>query len=368
MKRRSHTEASALWLVLALCFSGLSGVHSSRADEIIVTPATQDIWTTSVFSFGPTGGGPGGGLADQNLKVGGWGDSYYSLIQFNLAGLPRSATNVELRLYNQQGPSGSAPTGLNVSQITQYWNWQTQGTGADRDRLWWADRPATVPVSLNLPAPAVDSFYSVNITSLYNSWQSGTTQNYGVQLSPTSINNNFDYFLSSRASDASLRPALVIETTPQVSHSTFVDDFHSLSSLYVSPEALTSPIEALKSQNDQLALMNGALSISQNLGTAPQSLIENIGWDQVLKELLMLKGWISVLKGTLLSDPLFYVICPQPAFGCYLPGSDTNGTIAAISVSNDHLITGSLYRVFNFDLSATISPEKLGLFSLGTLM
>ena len=38
----------------------------------IVRPLDQDIWTTNTFSYAPGGGGPGGGLADDVLKVGGW--------------------------------------------------------------------------------------------------------------------------------------------------------------------------------------------------------------------------------------------------------------------------------------------------------
>src|SRR5579885_1784889 len=56
--------------------------NTALGATIVVTPPDQDIWTTSVFSFTGGGGGPGGGLADDLLKVGGWGDEYYSLLQF----------------------------------------------------------------------------------------------------------------------------------------------------------------------------------------------------------------------------------------------------------------------------------------------
>src|SRR5436190_21810994 len=121
--------------------------------QLTVTPPDQDIWTTSVYSFALGGGGPGGGLMDGLLMVGGWADQYFSLLQFDLSGLPAQASNVQLRLFNIDA-SGGTPTSLNLYQITEYWNWQTQGTGADHERLWWADQPEAVLVSNgSLPAP-----------------------------------------------------------------------------------------------------------------------------------------------------------------------------------------------------------------------
>ena len=58
-----------------------------QAAEIVVQPGPadgKDIWTTSVFSYTGAGGGPGGGRDDHELVVGGWGDLYYSLLEFDL--------------------------------------------------------------------------------------------------------------------------------------------------------------------------------------------------------------------------------------------------------------------------------------------
>jgi VCBS repeat-containing protein len=177
-----------------------------------VIPLDQDIWTTSTFSYAPGGGGPGGGLANDVLQVGGWGDLYYSLLEFNLSGLPAQATNVELRLFDTSD-SGGTPTSLDLYRITEPWNWQTQGTGSDRLRLWWADQPTAVTQSPTaLPAPTVGSYYYIDITTLYNEWQAGTLPNYGIELRPTGNSDNFDSFGSSRNATASYLPALVITT------------------------------------------------------------------------------------------------------------------------------------------------------------
>jgi hypothetical protein len=67
-----------------------------------LTPS-MDIWTTSVFSYDPDThfDGIGGGLNDDRLIVGGWGDWYYSLLQFDLSGITTPVTN------------GSYPTATN---------------------------------------------------------------------------------------------------------------------------------------------------------------------------------------------------------------------------------------------------------------
>ena len=54
----------------------------SWAAEIVLQPGPgegKDIWTTSVFCYCPGGGGPGGGLNDHELVVGGWADPFTPL-------------------------------------------------------------------------------------------------------------------------------------------------------------------------------------------------------------------------------------------------------------------------------------------------
>jgi hypothetical protein len=170
----------------------------------------KDIWTTSYYSYAPGGSTPGGGLNEYQLRVGGWADSYYSLLEFDLADLPTDATSAVLYLYCFSQSGGGTPMYLDL--ITQAWDWRTQGTGRDHERLWWADKPTTSLWNDSLPTPASGQWYAVDVTTLYNSWQNGTYPNYGVELRPVlNSNNNFNNFYSSDyADDLSLRPKLVI--------------------------------------------------------------------------------------------------------------------------------------------------------------
>jgi hypothetical protein len=173
---------------------------------------SQDIWTTSTYSYANCSGSyPGGGQNDYRLRIGGWSDLYYTLIQFNLTGLPTNAASAVLYLYCENLSGGGTP--LYLDRITSAWDWQTSGTGCDRLRLWWADKPSTVQwAGSQLPTPTLSQWYAVDITTLYNAWQNGTYSNYGLQFRPVlNSNNNFDEFYSADyLGDPTLRPMLVI--------------------------------------------------------------------------------------------------------------------------------------------------------------
>jgi hypothetical protein len=172
----------------------------------------QDIWTTSVYSYAPGGGGPGGGLADEVLIVGGWGDSYHTLLRFNLTTAPRKAQRATLELYCFK-QKGAGAVQMHLDRVTSDWDWKVNGSGPDRLRLWWADRPSASRWSADPLQPCiVGEWYRIDLTALYNAWQASTYPNYGVQLRPVSTKNAWNEFHSSRyLAQPRLRPRLVIE-------------------------------------------------------------------------------------------------------------------------------------------------------------
>ncbi len=182
---------------------------------VVVQPGPadgKDIWTTSWNSYAPcAGAGTGGGADDERLRVGGWGDWYYSLLEFDLTGLPTNATSAVLYLYCFNLSGGGTP--MYLDRIIEAWDWRVQGTGCDRQRLWWADKPSTSQwLAGQLATPALGRWYGVDITELYNAWRKGTYQNYGLQFRPVlNSDNNFDEFYSADyMGEPALRPKLVI--------------------------------------------------------------------------------------------------------------------------------------------------------------
>jgi hypothetical protein len=175
-----------------------------------VAPATQavvrqlgpttgmDIWTTSVYSYAPGGGGPGGGLRNEELVVGGWGDNYFALIQFKLDGLPTKVASASLELFCFKS-KGTGTVGMLLDRIVEPWDWTANGTGPDRERLWWSDRPKTTQWRSGvLPPCTIGTWYKIDITDLYGAWVNGSIPNYGVQLRPLRNDNRWNEFYSSR--------------------------------------------------------------------------------------------------------------------------------------------------------------------------
>lgn len=211
MTRIRISAPSAATVVCVLLLAATSAV----AADVVLQPGPtdgKDIWTTSVYSYAEGGGGPGGGLDDEWLQVGGWADEYHSLIEFDLSTMPEVADSATLQLFVGQA-KGYGTTAMYLDRITEFWDWRIQGTGSDRERLWWADKPDATNVT-DLPAPTVGQWYSIDITDLYNEWKSGTYPNYGIQLRPQNVFNTWNEFYSSDyVGTPALRPKLVVQTS-----------------------------------------------------------------------------------------------------------------------------------------------------------
>ncbi len=148
-----------------------------------------DVWITSVYYDG--------GEDNEYLRIGGWGDYYYSLIKFDLTGLPSDIISATIYLYAYQETNN---TSMYLDRVTTAWDENTR----------WPDNPSYANMR-TIPSPTVDSWYSIDITDIYNAWKDGSWDNYGIQLRPTDNWNKFNKFHSSDyIDDPSLRPKLVI--------------------------------------------------------------------------------------------------------------------------------------------------------------
>jgi hypothetical protein len=196
----------------------LFAISNANAQVHVLQPGpdkSQDIWVTSLLSYSPDVTGIGGGKADETLRVGGWFDWYFSLLQFDLSDMPPQAKSATLSLYHYSTNDAPA-TKMYLRYNVESWNWKVEGTGPDRERLWWDDRPWTESALDDLlPAPQLNTWYNIDVTSLYNKWQNGTLPNYGITLWPQNNSRSFDFFYSSRYSDAEFRPKLTVVAVPE---------------------------------------------------------------------------------------------------------------------------------------------------------
>ena len=157
-----------------------------------------DVWITNVLDWGSDFG-----VDDNTLRVGGWNDTYYSLIQFDLAGLPQAAASAKIELYHDlawlQADNRIAPE-MQLFRVDGPW---------DESLGWYTPQPEATYLA-NLPA-AGDGWYEIDITDLYNQWQAGTVANHGIELRPVTTTQNSTRFLSSDyLENESLRPKLVV--------------------------------------------------------------------------------------------------------------------------------------------------------------
>ena len=165
----------------------------------------QAIWTTSIYSNGTNTNGANG-IADEDFLAGGWGDLYYAYLQFDLTGLPAHASSATVQLYSFAGWHGGAVTvSMYLDLVTQDWD-GTFATGI----MKWADKPTSTNLR-TIAAPGIGTWYSFDVTDLYNAWQAGIYPNYGMALRPTGNSDQFNYFWTGRyLVDPTLRPKLVI--------------------------------------------------------------------------------------------------------------------------------------------------------------
>lgn len=177
----------------------------------------QSIWTTSQFSYGDwsTPSRPGGGRSDFRLRVGGWGDTYVSLLQVPIP-TNRLVHKAVVRLTVMGEVDSSRATAMTLRVVQERW----QVGASPADRLWWRDCPHSSAVRNNLPpAGRPDSTYDVDVTDLYNLWARGGLSPYGIMLEPEKIGSwrpdrkqysNFSTFYSTRAREQENRPRLVL--------------------------------------------------------------------------------------------------------------------------------------------------------------
>jgi hypothetical protein len=201
----------------------VTDVNEGQPTTVTLQPGSegQDLWITNTFNYNDDYG-----VDNAQLKVGGWGDVYDTLIKFDLSSIHAShATSAILQLYSL-GDLGGTPTGMSIEELQQSWDesygWFNYG-GA-------RGTPSADPANLSFQhlstvgAPG-GGWISIDITAAVNDWLSGVASNNGLLIRPLSTNNNFNDFVSSDATgaNASFHPKLVIQTQSVVNHAVPTD-------------------------------------------------------------------------------------------------------------------------------------------------
>ncbi|HEX8947089.1 MAG TPA: DNRLRE domain-containing protein [Candidatus Paceibacterota bacterium] len=138
---------------------------------------------------------------DDKLQVGGWGDEYRMFIQFDLTSLPQTATSAVMWLYAYPRGDSSSPVDMPLYLLTTPWSETAQNY---YDALYGYSLGT-------MPAPTPNSWYGLDITSIYNGWKNGTYVNDGFVFLPAGTNNQFNVFHSSDYTvNPLLRPKLVV--------------------------------------------------------------------------------------------------------------------------------------------------------------
>lgn len=175
----------------------------AAAPVVLSRQNTIDVWTTSVFSYAGSGDGPGGGKDDDELRVGGWGDTYVALIKFPVQATP--ARKVYLELYNQSSTYSMRPTSIVLNSINEDWGFPAG------QRLWWAQRPSWAQIGNSPIAVPPFGWIRIEITNWYQDVVTQRRANYGLALTPTRTDNYHDRFSSSNTTIVEHRPRLIFE-------------------------------------------------------------------------------------------------------------------------------------------------------------
>jgi len=178
-------------------------------------PEGTDLWITNTFSYNDDYG-----VDDGQLKVGGWGDVYDSLIKFDLSTITAThVSSAQLKLYNL-ADLGVAPAAFSVEQLSTPWNesygWYSYGGTRPEN----GGNPTAAPPGLSfthvtdVAAPAA-GWVTIDVTNAVNAWLANPATNSGLLLHPLENNNNFDDFVSSDATGATaqFRPELYLLLT-----------------------------------------------------------------------------------------------------------------------------------------------------------
>lgn len=178
-----------------------------------------------------TGGNPNG----TTLAVGGWGDFYYSYIEWDLTGAPSSQMVSEVLLsLKVQNVAVNNNTGT-VRRVTSSWTEAGVTSSSVPTENTTTRATLTNPVTVG-----VGNRDEQSILSLYQEWVDGTNPNYGLKLHSTTNSNAQHNYHSSDAASSDDHPWLILTlvdlTYTRGAKPTLPTDTKDLATVYSSGE------------------------------------------------------------------------------------------------------------------------------------
>lgn len=170
------------------------------ADQMVLQPGPDNGKDT----YYGTAYHPNGNPDHYYIRYGGWGDSYYGFIEFDLTEAPTFATINSAILYLYSTQTRPNDPKIEIHRIIEPW---------EEDAVPVFSNPESV--RYKSMGRIVEGWNTVDITDLYQSWQDGIYPNYGVKLSPNyTWESNGNFFSSDETTNPELRPKLIINYTP----------------------------------------------------------------------------------------------------------------------------------------------------------
>ena len=173
-------------------------VEPVSSETIVIQPNENDGKDTYVCS---NANAQSGRSDDDEIRIGGWGNTCNSYIEFDLSAIPpTSVVSAELHLFNRRDNTPNSGKLLRVAE-----SWTEAG-------VTWSDQPSSVDIGMDWQSVPMVDWWVVDVTDITTDWNSGLYPNYGMQLIGQFDSNDHtkqfwssDYFV-----DPTLRPKLVV--------------------------------------------------------------------------------------------------------------------------------------------------------------
>ncbi len=122
------------------------------------------------------------------ILVGGWGDWYYGYTEWDLNLAPPAEHTISCEMFLHCSHVAANDPTIKVRRVTNSWS------EADISK---SNHPMdTDDGQVSVSQPVLEEYNVIDITDMYNGWENGTYNNYGIKLHPTANSNTVTYFCS----------------------------------------------------------------------------------------------------------------------------------------------------------------------------